>query len=778
MNPKYLHYYLILILLLFFIPTIHYAQNYSLNFQGNAYINLPIQLVNNPNEFTIEAWVKPSQQSTENGMVFYHGQGGEIDFVVGNDFTVYFDIKMIDGTFHGVSSTKKLIQGQWAHIAGVYKRSEQKLKIFINGTLDVTLATPNIDLFSPSGLTSRIGAYGGVLVRKYIGSIDEVRFSNIARYSSNFFPITNFFNDANTVGLWKFNEGTGSIVYDASTNRYNGNLIGATYSSDYPVYPLNGLVAYYPFNGNANDESGNSLNGVVSGASLTTDRFGTPSRAYYFNGINNYIQLPYDLQIQNGNVFTFTCWFNSGGASTSGIFLGSGSGNNHIDLGYYSTPQKKLWIDCTNNSISDLWGSTTLVDNTIYFATFVINGTSVKFYLNGQYDGSGVLLNQANPSSNARLGSRDDNWNIYGGILDDIRIYSRILSDAEILALYHENGWQQFTINTSAYPANGGTTTGGGVYDYGSTILIVANPNSGYKFVSWTENGNVVSTNSSYSFTITNNRNLVANFSPTTFTITTSSNPSLAGNTSGGGVYNINTNVTVIATPNTGYMFVNWTESGNIVATTPSYQFNVTSNRILVANYSTIPTLTVSPLYIGVNSSSGNGSFTVANTTGGTMNWSAISNSNWINIVSGSSGTNNGTINISYQTNNGGYRVGTITVTSTGAFGSPQSVEVRQSQIVNVEDQELIPIKFMLYQNYPNPFNPTTIISYDLPSSEYVMLKIYDLLGREIMTPVHEYKTAGRYNITLNAKDIPSGILIYKIDAGNYHSSRKLILLK
>lgn len=673
------------------------ATNYSLNFSGNGYVRLSNKLVNNPDEFTIEAWVKPIEQGTMNGMVFYHGQGGEIELEIGSDLGISFLVNL--DTWYAVYSSTKLTIGRWSHIAGVYKRSEQKLKIFINGVLEATVSTPNTDM-RESGYFSMIGSYGDAALQKYKGNIDEVRFSNVARYSSDFLTTADLLSDANTIGLWKFNEGVGSITYDASGNGFNGNIIDAQWSSDYP----DGLVAYYPFNGNAIDESGYGNNGIVSGASLTNDRFGNANSAYFFDRVNDFIQTPFDLKIEPGNTFTFSCWFKTENIEISGIYLGCGSGDNHIGFGHYYTT-RRLWANVRNGTISDYSANTVLYPNTWYHAVFVINGLNLSFYLNGQYDGGGTFNITANPSSNARIGSRDDNWNIFGGALDDIRIYNRALSQFDIQILYHENGWQQFTINTTSNPLYGGTTSGSGFYDNGSNVLVVA-------------------------------------------------------------------------TPNDGYAFVNWTENGNVVSTTQSYQFIVTSNRNLVANFQTIPTLSVSPLYIGVSSNSGSGQFSVSNTTGGTMNWTAISNNNWITITSGSSGTNNGTIILSYQLNNSTFqRIGTITVTAPDAFNSPQTVEVRQDRIVGVDEMS-IPTKFALYQNYPNPFNPRTTVQYQVPKQSFILIKLFNSLGQEIKVLVAEEKMPGNYQTSFDISDLKSGVYFYQMRTKDFVETKKLVLIK
>ena len=89
-----------------------------------------------------------------------------------------------------------------------------------------------------------------------------------------------------------------------------------------------------------------------------------------------------------------------------------------------------------------------------------------------------------------------------------------------------------------------------------------------------------------------------------------------------------------------------------------------------------------------------------------------------------------------------------------------------------------IPQSFHLFQNYPNPFNPSTTIKYDLPNEGFVSLKIYNILGKEVKTLVSENESAGTYNISFNASDLPSGIYFYRLSSGNFAQVKKLLLLK
>ena len=85
---------------------------------------------------------------------------------------------------------------------------------------------------------------------------------------------------------------------------------------------------------------------------------------------------------------------------------------------------------------------------------------------------------------------------------------------------------------------------------------------------------------------------------------------------------------------------------------------------------------------------------------------------------------------------------------------------------------------FYLFQNYPQPFNPGTTIKYQIPELSFVSLKVFDLLGNEIATLVNEKKQPGIFEVSFNADGLASGVYIYKLTAGNFTSSKKLILLK
>ena len=145
-----------------------------------------------------------------------------------------------------------------------------------------------------------------------------------------------------------------------------------------------------------------------------------------------------------------------------------------------------------------------------------------------------------------------------------------------------------YTVAASANPTNGGSIEGAGNYNHFANATLTATATTGYTFVNWTEGGQEVSTNATYSFQVTGERELVANFSLNSYAVSTSAYPAAGGTVTGAGTYNHGASVTVTATANEGYTFVNWTEGEQVVSTEASYTFTFTGARTLVANFTPI----------------------------------------------------------------------------------------------------------------------------------------------------------------------------------------------
>ena len=167
-----------------------------------------------------------------------------------------------------------------------------------------------------------------------------------------------------------------------------------------------------------------------------------------------------------------------------------------------------------------------------------------------------------------------------------------------------------YTIQVSADPAEGGSVTGGGTFDWGTTQTVVATPSANYVFVNWTENQSQVSTDLSYTFTLEADRNLVAHFALETYTVELSALPTAGGTPtqSGNGTYEHGTSVTINANPAESYNFVKWTEGGADISTDLAYTFTITADRDFVANYA-IKTYVVTVIAGTGGTVSGGGTF-------------------------------------------------------------------------------------------------------------------------------------------------------------------------
>jgi hypothetical protein len=112
------------------------------------------------------------------------------------------------------------------------------------------------------------------------------------------------------------------------------------------------------------------------------------------------------------------------------------------------------------------------------------------------------------------------------------------------------------------------------------------------------------------------------------------------------------------------------------------------------------------------------------------------------------------------------------------AFAFMDAVNWTGSATVINENKNLIPLVNKLNQNYPNPFNPTTTISYQLALQGHVSLKVYDVLGRQIVTLVDEVKSAGTYTVSWDAAKLSSGVYFYRLQVGDFNDLKRLILVK
>jgi N-acetylneuraminic acid mutarotase len=204
-----------------------------------------------------------------------------------------------------------------------------------------------------------------------------------------------------------------------------------------------GLVAYYPFNGNANDESGNGNHGTVQGATLTTDRFGNSNSAFSFNGTSHSIIAPSNNLPIGNSPRSISIWIKSPNMAVGNrMLIGWGKPTHYqmsalaLGRGYQPSRQVMYWGWGDDFNINQ-----TLNDNTWYHITFTYNGDKGKLYVNGELD----IEYSINPNTPSGTSLYIANFTTvvsnFVGIIDDIRIYNRSLTDFEIQSIYIEGGW-------------------------------------------------------------------------------------------------------------------------------------------------------------------------------------------------------------------------------------------------------------------------------------------------------------------------------------------------
>jgi len=210
-----------------------------------------------------------------------------------------------------------------------------------------------------------------------------------------------------------------------------------------PSYvPKNGLIAWYPFNGNANDESGNGNNGTNNGASLVQDRFGNINKALDFNGTSNYIDVADNNTLDLSSTFTISGWYNTT-ATNANLYTLVGKSRDIIGgTGYllaYGIPSSTLSLNWGPNITLNI--PSAIYNSGWHFMVGTSDGSDIKIYMDSvMIQSMSTSPNLINSTASLNIGRENSILGRYFlGKLDDIGIWNRALTQAEITKLYGSN---------------------------------------------------------------------------------------------------------------------------------------------------------------------------------------------------------------------------------------------------------------------------------------------------------------------------------------------------
>jgi hypothetical protein len=243
----------------------------------------------------------------------------------------------------------------------------------------------------------------------------------------------------------------------------------------------NGLVGYWPFCGNANDDSGNGNNGTVIGASLTTDRFGNSNSAYSFNGVSNYITINNTFDLEER---TFNIWFNPSTInSTTGTIVVSDnpSLNNGVSQARVIKISNVDNLQVASGVLVGLYIGCSTSTNNWQMLTYVRTASEVKLYYNGNFVTTTPSGNYVSGNGNSKTvfgADRNLLTDFYNGNIDDIGIWNRALTPSEVTQLYNQNQCFTNITVTDTLIINVGQLSYNNPVTYANNITIAPNPAS------------------------------------------------------------------------------------------------------------------------------------------------------------------------------------------------------------------------------------------------------------------------------------------------------------
>jgi hypothetical protein len=405
-------------------------------------------LVMDTNSFALSVWIKTSASAQQTILSKTNiGTENYLSLELNNGQAV-FELTDPSETQNVISTISTLSDDEWHHI--LVSRNDAGLEMYIDGTLDYTQSYTDqvaLDVSGEFHLGILQSWTDGTLSQSFDGAIDNFRFFTGIPSTQNISRLVADGQDhINTTTLFEQVCDIDSVGVDTSflQNGYGCDSLVVTYYELPNAAPTNGLIAYYPFNGNANDESGNGNDGTVNSAVLTQDRFGVENKAYSIEN-NQWIDVQGLVgEFETGEPFSLSIWYNSTNASgvNHGNIMFSATQNvasfqNIFRVGL--TSSGAIYLAASDETESILGSA--LDDGEWHHLALVHNGANQLQVFNDNEVVSTLTDFPLNWDAAIfyDIGQDQDNTNqtdFFNGLLDDIHLYNRELSSTEIANIF------------------------------------------------------------------------------------------------------------------------------------------------------------------------------------------------------------------------------------------------------------------------------------------------------------------------------------------------------
>ncbi len=703
-----------------------------------SYVNVTYSSSFDQNEDgSLEMWVYPTSYIGTDKTLISKGAATNVSFLWGltsGTGLMYLRIGTTNITNTGGTAPPL---NQWSHVAVTWSGGPNfNVKFYLNGAqTGSTVSSAAAWNINSDGI--RIGGSQGFVGNAFIGNIDEVRYWSIP------LPVSSIINNR-FIGLG-----------DASGSNSNGQLTTNSYYS--------GLLASWTFNRTdlVTDEIGGHNGSYIGSAASTAQPYNVPL-PYNFalklgGGSNDYVIVPSNSAFNQTSDGSIDLWYYPVSFSNEQILISKGASPSTLSfiLGVAAS-SGKLYFGIGSNIAQNLTGIGLTLNQWNHIAvTWAASGSNfeVKFYLKGALSGTSSLIPTPMPanSDSVYIG----NSQVYNlpaqGFIDELRIWNPALTPEQITN-YMFVSCRSFTANLVA-----AWNFDGSLNNFAPTTGINGSFNTG-------------STNNCR-FSGYVNDNLPGAFSSNFVSHTTVINRTGSPNPFPNG-YAISSPFVGIPDNNPAGV------SDSIIIT------NVPGTLSSLEAFISIQHTWVSDLIISIKAPNGQIRNVLINAGGSADNilsffsdefpappneylppWGFMRPVQTFNQFGGTDV--NGTWTIKVVDGAG------------GDVGVLRGWGLRFNNFVSIKQiSNYIPRNFNLYQNYPNPFNPATTIKFDIPKDEFVKITLFDILGREVMNLTDEFKKAGSYEVRLDASNLSSGTYFYRINAGNFSDTKKMILLK